>query len=60
MLTKEQVKELVDHMPDSFSADELIEKIIILQKVEIAQEEIRNGEGIDWEDLKKEMDTWFE
>ena len=58
MLTKEKVKELVDHMPDTFSVDDLVEKILLLQKIEIGEKEIQNGEGMDWEDLKKEMDLW--
>jgi len=58
MLTRDKVKELIDHMPESFSADDLIGKIILLQKIEEAEAEIDRGEGIDWEDLKKEMDTW--
>jgi hypothetical protein len=60
MLTKDKVKELVDHMPDTFSVDDLVERVILLQKIEVAQKEIENGEGIDWEDIKKEMDTWLE
>ena len=58
MLTKEKVRELVDHMPETFSADDLIGKIILMHKIEIAEKEIGNGEGIDWDDLKREMDTW--
>jgi len=58
MLTRDKVKELVDHMPENFSADDLIGKIILMQKIEEAEAEIDRGEGIDWEDLKKEMDTW--
>jgi hypothetical protein len=58
MLTKESVKELVDHMPDTFSVDDLVERIIVLQKIENGQKEIADGQGIDWEDLKREMDSW--
>jgi hypothetical protein len=60
MLTKDKVQELISHMPEKFSVDELVEKIFLLQKIEIAQKEIDNGEGIEWEDMKKEMDSWFE
>ena len=38
MLTKEKVKELVDHMPETFSIDELAGKIILLQKKSRRQE----------------------
>lgn len=58
MLTKDKIHQLIDHMPDNFSSEELIEKIILLQKIEIAQNEIANGEGTDWEDLKREMESW--
>lgn len=60
MLSREKVQELVSHMPETFSVDDLVEKVILLQKIEQAQQEIRNGKGIEWEDFKKEMDSWFE
>ena len=59
MLTKDKVKELVDHMPEPFSVDDLVERVLLLRKIENARKEIENGEGIDWEDVKKEMDSWL-
>jgi len=58
MLTKDKVEALIEHMPDTFTFDELAERILILQKVEQAKKEIENGEGMDWEDFKKEMEQW--
>ncbi|WP_426669287.1 hypothetical protein ACPPVU_24085 [Mucilaginibacter sp. McL0603] len=45
-------------MPDTFSVDDLVDRVLILEKIEKAQKEIENGEGMDWEDFKKEMDKW--
>jgi hypothetical protein len=59
MLTKDKVKELVDHMPDTFSVDDLVERVILLQKIELGEKQIESGEGIDWEDIQKEMDSWL-
>ena len=59
MVTKDKVIELVEHMPDTFSIDDLVERVLILEKIEKAQKEIENGEGMDWEDFKKEMDKWW-
>jgi hypothetical protein len=59
MLTKEKMHELIDHMPEEFSVDDLIGRIAMLQKVETALKEIENGEGTDWEDIKKEMESWL-
>ena len=58
MVTKDKVIELVEHMPDTFSIDDLVERVLILEKIEKAQKEIENGEGMDWEDFKKEMGKW--
>lgn len=59
MLTKDKVAALVEHMPDTFSVDDLVERVLLLQKVEMAQKEIENGEGLDWDDVKKEMNEWL-
>jgi hypothetical protein len=58
MLTKDKVKELIEQMPETFSVDDLVERVLLLQKIEAAQKEIENGEGMDWEEVKKEMDLW--
>jgi len=58
MVKKDKVIELVEHMPETFSIDDLVERVLILEKIEKAQREIENGEGMDWEDFKKEMDKW--
>lgn len=58
MLTRESIEKLVKQLPDKFSADEIIERIIILQKVEIAQQQIANGEFLTEEEMDKEIDSW--
>jgi len=49
MLIKNKVAALVEHMPDKFSVDDLVGRVLLLQKIEQAQKEIETGEGIDWE-----------
>jgi len=58
MLTKDKVKELVNHMPETFSIDDLIEEIMLLQKIEIARQQIKDGDFLTEEELDKEIDTW--
>jgi len=58
MLTKEKIHELVDHMPDNFSSEDLIGEIILLQKVEIARQQVKDGNFLTEEELDREMDKW--
>lgn len=58
MLTKDKIHQLIDHMPDSFSADDLIEEIILLQKIELAREQISNGDFLTEDEMSKEIDSW--
>jgi len=58
MLTKEKVKELVDHMPETFSVDDIVEEIILLQKIEMARRQVRDGDFLTEEELDKEVDQW--
>lgn len=58
MLTRDKLHQLINHMPEKFSADDIIEEIILLQKIEIAEQQIANGEYHTEEEMKKEIDSW--
>ncbi len=40
MLTKDKVQELISHMPKEFSIDDLLEKVLLLNKIELGKNEI--------------------
>ena len=58
MLTKDKVKALVEHMPDTFSVDDIVEEIILLQKIERARQQVRDGHFLTEEEFDKEVDSW--
>jgi len=58
MLTKESVKELVNHMPETFSVDDIVGEIILLQKIEIARRQVQEGDFLTEDELDKEIDSW--
>ena len=58
MLTKDKVKELVDYMPEPFSVDALVEEIILLQKIEIARDQLKNGDFLTDDELNAEIEKW--
>jgi hypothetical protein len=58
MLTKDKLHQLVDHMPDTFTVDDIVGEIILLQKIEIAREQVKNGDFLTDEELDQEINSW--
>lgn len=59
MITKAKLKEHIEKFPDSFSIEELIERLIFVDKLEQRIKQSENGEVISEEQLKAEMQKWF-
>ncbi len=59
MLTKEKIIKLIENMPEKFSSEEVIERIVLLQKIEIGLEQSENSETYSTEELRKELKKWF-
>lgn len=59
MITKSKLIETIDKFPDTFSIDDLIEKAILIDKIERGDEQSKKGETISEEELEKEMQKWF-
>jgi len=60
MLTKTKLKEAIDKFPESFTVDELIDRLIMMDKVERGNRQSEKGDIISEEDLEKEIERWFE
>jgi len=58
MLTKEKVINSLQDMPDTFSMDELIDKLILLQKIETGLEQSKKGEVFSAEEARKMLNQW--
>lgn len=59
MITKEKLLETLKSMPDKFSVDELMERVPLLQKIEIGLEQSEKGEGYSSEEAKKMIKEWL-
>ena len=56
MLIKTKVLKAIKQLPDEFSIDEMIDKMILLEKIEIGIAQSKRGEVISHEDVQKEID----
>ena len=59
MITKTKLIETIDKFPETFSIDELIEKAILIDKIERGNEQSKKGNTITEEELEREMQKWF-
>jgi hypothetical protein len=60
MLTKVKLKEQIDKFPEEFSIDELIENLILIEKIENGNMQSEKGEVLSENEMENEMEKWFE
>lgn len=59
MLTKEAVNKQIKELPDEFTLDELIEKLLIIDKVNRGLLDVEEGRTVSETELDKRMAKWF-
>ena len=57
MLTKEKVKKTIDRLPDNFTVDQVIEELVVLNKIEEGLNDIEQGKVFTTDQVKKELKT---
>jgi len=60
MITKDKLKKHIEKFPEEMSIDELIDRLVFVEKLENRISQSKNGETISDEELKIEMEKWFE
>ena len=59
MLTKESVTKQIKDLPEVFTLDELIERLLVVEKVNQGLKEVESGKTLSEEELDKKMEKWF-
>jgi len=59
MITKEKLKKQLEQFPEEFSIDELVEKLILIEKIDCGNQQSENGDVISENDLDNEIKKWF-
>ena len=58
VITKDRLQNIVDKMPESVDIEEVFDKILTSAKIEIALDQISNGEYLTSEQLDEEIEKW--
>ncbi len=59
MLTKKKVQSHLANFPEEFSIDELVERLILIEKIETGISQSDNGEIITDLQIDNELEKWF-
>jgi predicted flavoprotein YhiN len=58
MLTKEQVINSLKDMPDKFSIDDLMDKLILLQRIQVGLKQSEKGQVYTVDEAKEMLKKW--
>ena len=59
MLTRTQVFDTLEKMPEQFSLDQLFDKLLFINKVEIGLSQSANGKVNEKEQSKQKLSKWL-
>jgi hypothetical protein len=59
-MEKSRVQEVVDGLPQQVDVDELIERLYLLKRLELAEEELAAGKVVDHEEVERRFAPWLE
>jgi hypothetical protein len=59
MITKKKLMQSIKDLPDSFSIDELLDRVIFLQKVESGLSQSDKGQTISTKEAKLRLKKWL-
>jgi len=59
MLTKDKVKKTIDRLPDNFTIDQLVEELVVLNKIEEGLKDIEDGRVFTTDQVKQELKVWL-
>lgn len=59
MLRRSEVLETVGSLPATFTMEELIERLVLLKKIEIGIEQANKGQTISHKEAKSRLKKWL-
>ena len=58
-ISKEKLIETIKDLPDTFSLDELFERLILLQKIESGMEQSKSDQVFSTADARAKLSQWL-
>lgn len=59
MITKKKLLQTIKELPESFSIDELLDKVVFLQKIELGLEQSEKKQTYTGKEAKAKLKKWL-
>ena len=59
MLTKDKIIKSIDSLPDNLTVDQVIDRIIMLDKIEQGLKDVETGDVYTTEEVKNKLSKWL-
>jgi len=59
-ITKSELLDIINNLPDDIDLDELIYRLYLKKKIELAEKDVEEGRTISHENVVMETEKWFE
>ena len=59
MISKEKLLKSLEEMPEQINVDDLLDRVLLMQKIEEGLSQSAHGQVISHDSLKNEMSEWF-
>ena len=59
LIAKQQILRLIKDLPDKVDIDEVMYRLYLRQKLEVAEKDVHGGRLVSHEEVVKETSKWF-
>lgn len=59
MLTKEQLLQTINDLPDKFTLDDVLDRVILLDKIEQGLEQSKAGQTKSTKEAREKLNKWL-
>ena len=58
-MQKQSIQHVLDELPDDVDVDLLLDRIILLEKIDDAEKRLAAGEGVEHDEAKRRLASWL-
>ena len=58
-MQKQAILQVLDQLPEEVDVDELLDRIILMEKIQEAEQRFAAGEGVSHEEAKQRLERWL-